>query len=709
MQVSNNIYKSNGIYTIGVSGNGKKLVYFGQKENILCEQSLPPIFRVRFVNEDGSFSLLTAQDAGNVEIFDSGETLELRFGEFAEKLTVVLRVKCPKNDKLSYWSIQISSDKQIEWAEYPCVCVKDSLRGKGNSKILWPYNEGLLTDYIHEGLYLEPEYPSLGAYAMYPGMIFAPFIAYVDELEGLYFGAHDGKATRQVAYYRDGEGVRLQLRVYPSVYGGEYVSGEETVLGAQAGDWYSYAEIYRDYFENNKGKEFVKIEDNPDLPEWYKKSPVVITYPVRGVHDADKMTPNKFFPYVNALPVLDDYAEKLDSSIMAILMHWEGTAPWAPPYVWPPYGGEKALEDFINAMHDRGNLVGVYCSGLGWTQKSNLCEYSRADEFEKEGLARYMNTAPDGSLPLSKICTAQRSGYDLCISQDFTKQTLSNEVDKMAGAGLDYVQLMDQNHGGTPYMCYARNHGHPPVPGKWQSEELNDLLGKIRANHKGLMFGCESAAAEVFIPNLLFSDNRDELCYRYGVAVPLYSYLYHEYINNFQGNNVLGDRIFDCKRDKDCLAYRNAYSFVAGDMLTIIITQDGDMQWAWIQRDFSEEYMPEQEENKKFIRLLNGFRQKYPEFLHSGKMLRRPKSVCAKRNLAIFMGDREEDSVLSACYQSRSGEIATFFANWTREEQKVSADWLQGKIAYCSADTHGEYIKSDTFTVAPRSVVMVKM
>ena len=36
MQTSNIIYKHNGLYTIGILNDGKRLVYFGQKENILC-------------------------------------------------------------------------------------------------------------------------------------------------------------------------------------------------------------------------------------------------------------------------------------------------------------------------------------------------------------------------------------------------------------------------------------------------------------------------------------------------------------------------------------------------------------------------------------------------------------------------------------------------------------------------------------------------
>lgn len=699
--------KNNGMYSIKIVGGGKRLAYFGQKENILSDAP-PPIFRLRFLNDDGSFSVYTADSANVVSMKEEDDSIIIAFSGFDVPMCVELRVDCPQGEAFSYWKLKVHSEKQLEWAEYPCVSLKDRFKGKGNASLLWTYNEGALTNDIDNHTYLEPEYPSCGSYAMYPGMLFAPFIACVDENEGLYLGATDGGDTRHIDFYREGDGVRLLMREYPGICGGEYQSKKDTLLGVFQGDWYVATEIYRKTFEENKDERFIKIKDNTSLPDWYKKSPVVLTYCVRGHHDLDELTENKMFPYTNALPIIDKYAQELNSPIMVILMHWEGTAPWAPPYVWPPYGGEKALRDFIDQMHARGNVVGVYCSGLGWTQTSNLCEYSQEAKFDADNLVKVMNTASDGSVPLSKICTAQRSGYDLCISQDFTKRTLKEEVRKMARAGIDYIQLMDQNHGGTPYMCYSREHGHPPVPGKWQSDALNALLREILSENRNLVLGCESASSEVFIPNLLFSDNRYGLNYRYGLPVPAYAYVYHEYVNNFMGNNVLGDRILNCYKEKQALAYRNAYSFIAGDLLTLVINDEGEMQWAWIQRDFSKEYMPEQEQNKAFVRILNEWRQACPEFLLEGRMLPLPTYVCKKHRLAIYQGDQDVDTVLGGVFQASNGKKALFLVNWTGEKQTVRLNRFDS-ITIWSTPTQREIIVGDVLELSARSVIMVEL
>ena len=48
-----------------------------------------------------------------------------------------------------------------------------------------------------------------------------------------------------------------------------------------------------------------------DLPSWYHKSPVVITYPIVGKKDSDlEMKPGGLYPYTNGLPVIDYYSRK---------------------------------------------------------------------------------------------------------------------------------------------------------------------------------------------------------------------------------------------------------------------------------------------------------------------------------------------------------------------------------------------------------------
>ena len=139
-----------------------------------------------------------------------------------------------------------------------------------------------------------------------------------------------------------------------------------------------------------------KLSENTELPRWYEDAPIVVSYPVRGLFDTDEITPNKLFPYENAMPFIDELARKTNARIMVLLMHWEGTAPWAPPFVWPPYGGEEALRTFIDKLHAHGHLIGVYLSGIGFTEKSNLMDYDCTKLIEEGGYKRDFVVSPEG-------------------------------------------------------------------------------------------------------------------------------------------------------------------------------------------------------------------------------------------------------------------------------------------------------------------------
>lgn len=705
--------------TLEIDERKGKIISFSKNGENLLSENQPPLLTVAFRNGEGDAVLTDVTKADTVEAYPTETGYKIIYKNF-ENINFVATVFVNFNEDSPFinWRADIKCDLQLEWLQFPSFCVEDTFADMGgNSKILFPYNEGAIVKNItareNSGFkHFEPEYPSLGSYAMYPGMVCSPFLAYLSDKGNIYIGAHDKENhTKHIDFYRENGGVKLVARIYPSVFGGNYTTEFDTVLAVFSGDWQDAAEIYRNWLEKSDTLSLPKITENKNLPEWYGESPIVITYCVRGHHDTDIMDPNKMLPYINGMKFIDEYAEKLNSKIMVILMHWEGTAPWAPPYVWPPYGGEESLKEYIDALHEKGHLLGVYCSGFGWTEGSNIAEYNMQSIFKNENLKEVMCVSPKGDLPLSEICTFQRYGYDLCPAHPFCKETLKTQVINMDSAGIDYVQLLDQNHGGTAYFCYSKEHGHPSVPGKWQSQAVKDIMHSIKAEikNKNMLFGCESAAAEVFIPELLYSDNRFELNFFIGEAVPLYSYLYHEYLNNFMGNQVCGEGAINPRENKYSLQYRLAYSFIAGDYLTLVINDRGRIQWAWGQGVFSEYYMPDGEAVIKLVKNMNGWRKAFGEYLHKGKMVK-PLNVTAKEKIKVTFASGTEvtSPVLTSSYKSQDGKTASFIVNFTNEKAECIIEGVRGKLLYTSPYKKPEVLSGDCIIIEPLSAIMIE-
>lgn len=686
-----------------------------------------------FVGKRLALFKIRLRDGGNVSYLDSDDA-EIRSADFDGTFGKIgfafenasAEVFFEAKERIE-WRIKIQNNtgRTIEWIDFPQIAVPNDLTARGGSgKVLLDINEGLLCeDAEHRERsfgYMEPEYPSAGLMGVFPAVVESQFVSYYDDTAGLYFGAHDSERNLKcVEFYRLGENaIKLQIRLYPGIFSTqtEYETKYPTVMQFFTGEWESAAEIYRSWFEENLPEGMVKIADNRNLPEWYTDSPLIVTYPVSGIHDTDKPVPNKLFPYSNALPFIDRYAKETDSRILALLMHWEGTAPWAPPFVWPPLGGEDMLTKFAEALHAKDNLLGVYCSGTGYTMQSNLNDYSGKDKFEKENLAEIMCTAPDGSLPLSQICRDQRSGYDMCVSSEKTKEILCSEAEKMAGAGIDYIQILDQNHGGTPYFCYSEKHAHPPVPGKWQEEHMTELLKRLRKTvGDNVLLGCESAAAETYIPYLSLSDNRFSLNYHCGKPVPLYAYIYHEYVNNFSGNAVNEHLMTDVAKTPESLILRLAHSFIAGDMLTVVMTQNGEPAWNWCQKDFS--CMPERESLISFVSSANAYRRKSgKKFLCFGKMTAPCKVTSDSIELykPLFPGySVKYPKVLTSAWISSNGEKAQFLANCTCHTADCTIDLSEtdGGVIVDADGSEKQILPSGkcTVSVEANSALMLKI
>ena len=611
------------------------------------------------------------------------------------------------------WSIKVinHTNDLLEQVEIMTLGLFPQLMDEGGKgEIDIPYNEGVRVTSMKNRetaafRYYDVNYPSQGIFYMYPNMISSPFMAYIHNETGIYLAMLDKESTPKHIDFRYFENtIKTEMAVFTNVdYGQDYEMNFDSVMLLFEGDYFDACDLYREWFYQNSGRKFKTIKERYDeLPKWYHESPVVITYPVVGTKDSDtEMKPGGLYPYTNGLKVMDYYGKQTDSKILALLMHWEGTAPWAPPYVWPPYGDVNDFYKYRDELHKRGYSLGVYTSGFSWTNVSYRRQYDKTEEFEKEHLADIMCSNSVGELD-STIVQEIRQSYDMCPACEKTKQIICNEVNKMVDAGIDYIQVLDQNHGGNAYFCYSDKHGHVPAPGKWQVEETLKLLKGI--DRRRCLFGCESAASEPFIGELLFSDNRYVLNYFIGEPIPMYSYIYHEYVNNFMGNQICCGLL---NRERYSFTYRMAYSFIAGDMYTFIIDGDGKTHIAWCNDEIISDDMP-----NRLVKNTNKWRLGYFEkFLHLGKMVKPLPYECASKNLKFMrppIHNCNFKAVLSLAYTD-GNETYQFFINYDDQEEKVSVNNVSELEIVKSPNGKIEVIKGNEFMIPPLSMVAIKI
>ena len=637
--------------------------------NGISEKTLPR-FVLGFREDDGSevhleegfFDILTNETE---ELVLAGrerfKTLRLRLIWKAEK--GALRIKAEVSG--------VPDDLLLEYVE-PFIPV---IPASGNTLLL-ARNEGQLID-LEKG---NPASASPGwhYYGFYPGQTEAQFMAVLNSSgSGLYVGAHD--PTRSTKCFEctpceDGA-YMLKIRYYcgDDRKEGIYRMPGELLFQFFEVDWMDAASIYRDWMEANS-----VLPEKYDFPQFVKESQVVLIHPVRGRgQDKGDMSANEYFPYAKAMPFVEKLAEELDSKVMSLIMHWEGTAPWAPPYVWPPLGGEEALAEYRDMLHAKGHTLGVYCSGTAWTQFSTIdMSYNRKEQFEREHLAREMIRGPHGELA-AYLCNGweqQRFGFDMCMVREWCRNTVRKELSKMSGFGFDYVQFFDQNIGGAAHCCWGRDHGHPPVPGVWQVDNMRRLLDEIKQGFPDLVLGCEAAAAEPYLSVLRFSDLRFQWNIRNSKVVPLYAFLFHEYVNNFMGNQCNLGYHLNFMESPYNLLWRIAYSFNAGDLLSLVLRDGGHLTWGW-NVPWDEE-QPDERPVLELVRNLNAMRKKYPEYLSRGRMIKPLAKVSGgKWRLSTKrFGEVEYDSFFTSAWISPEGNCAQFVTNFLPFKQKVTVE-----------------------------------
>ncbi|MDD5603028.1 MAG: DUF6259 domain-containing protein [Eubacteriales bacterium] len=734
--------KNGAVKISGTTGSISEIV--NDKSKVLTSENsgLNPLFALRLLDDKGDFYRILSTGASNIDIRQSVSVegravLNMEYSEFTGNSGLALEglrlkikvVPYPEKDKVEWEASIINNTRyHVEYIELPCISIPDDLVGNGgDASIFWPKAEGCIIDdfrNMENRHFLNTDNKSLKSamHYMYPGMMTMQFMSYYGKKGGLYFAAHDTEGCpKLLQYFRENDGIRMSIIIFCGVAPMSVSTPEwRTVVSLFEGDWMDAAEKYREFIETSGFRLPEKVQLNSRLPAWHRESPVVVIYPPRSYRGTGYMGPNEFFPYVNSVKYLDDMSEEFDSKIMSLLTYWEGSAPWCPPFIWPPYGGEKVFRDYTAEMHEKGHYVGVYGSGVYWTDNSKLCpEFDMTKEKIERGIDSTACKTPDQDV-FPDNHSSIREGFVMCSACGLVRDIVTDQVVKIADAGVDFIQYFDQNHGGAGHICYARDHGHPFSHGKWNPDAMKEIYkginrklsenesskgkplinsgtnGAVNTGNNGVtdsgmnsttegrmksIIGCESSPADYFIEDLPFNDIRYWSSVEYARFVPAFQYVFHEYCVNFMGNQAGFTSKIPLEENPDSLLFRLAYSFTCGDMLAVVMKSGGEIHWewgmSWLIPGPPRKNIINAVRNYNAMRKGNGMK-----YLHYGRMMK-PEEVLQEDSYVLKRNNGTSLSfpcVLYSKWMAPDGSVAQIFANFMTEPRDVAVRCRVKKI-----------------------------
>lgn len=713
---------------------------FGTDHELLIpEHSRLPLFKIEFLVDPGKFRTVTSSEAKEVSVKrrpdSDGQTVTIDFKTIAQlPLDARVTVRCPRDESLTYWSLELNNrttywighiqfpvievpfDAPIHGGslyglaadEYPVIDTPfDSTAREHYSHILWSFADGALAGPVEPWMPLgtwggrDYDSPEIWRYNNYPGeWTSTQLMAYYNDAGGLYVACDDPKGLPKfIDPLLEQDGVTMGLGHYPGTRGpGETKLPYHVVLGTFHGDWYAAAEIYRNWASKQPFCA-TRLAQRTDVPKWLAEPAVAIAFPMRGQGDWDPHGVNsEYTPLTNALPYLDRLAKALEAPLLPIVFNWEHAGPWVQPDAYPPIGGEAAFREFMSKAKARGWHPVIYGDGLCWVTWQKNTQYDGMPYFKAHDGEAAVARKWDGS-PLEDVW-AWRKNYVACVGTEKGRQMVLDMTRHMAEFGPDVVQQFDQSPG--PRACYATDHGHPPVPGPWQTESFTELVKSdeaiARSVNPGVAMSCEGAPPETYLQNFQIWDARLHTC-------PLYSFLYHEY-----GNAHVG--FYTNRVNDEALRASVARALVTGYISSFTLRDRGLIEYDWDQT--WTRAIPDQAAIIDWANRTSHFRGGAArDFLVYGRMLR-PWKVGGVTWHDYGWGP--EPVVESATWQAQDGRIGVVLANYgdLPQSPRVELEGMGNKKLTIYLDDQqqeqeAELPRAIDIQMEPRSLCLVEL
>jgi hypothetical protein len=602
-------------------------------------------------------------------------------------IDVECKVRIDRHLPFSYWTIEINNETAlaIREIEYPIMHVTYQLGDSPHDdRILIPKHDGHLVGnpdyYPWEGDGISRDnmrymYPGEGRST--PSGMSAQMIAYYDHVGGLYMATYDDQGhtkklgpsvvrTDGSAYYDFSP-----AHIFSEVPGLSVKTTYETVVGFFEGDWQSAADIYKQWAVQAPWCEKT-IAEREDIPDWVKKGAFFFNFRLRHQEDGEQ--------FLERVPdYLDKWQKTLNIPLVAMMCGWENIGEWTGPEYFPPFGGD----DRFRRMFDRMKKVGIRpfpfgLSGLklairkkipkSISQPELAVDYDARKLYEKS-YRTHVATNQDGEVILeSKINSWDGLHAYACPTTEQARDQLYGASMKLIQDYGAQISQADQLFNGATTECYNVQHAHPLGRGTWQIDAIRGIYQDIRRDGKKAdadFVLSQEWQSELYLQELDIYHCRNYDQPRGIMGVPLFAYLYHEYLPSYGGdwNSFLSDNTNG--------VYAHAANYV-----------NGNMPAGCPQSMFKMTRNVEPEEANEAILSMaihtSSLHSRFPEFLIMGKMLNtQPLQVEGERITFVGVifgfakGDLTVPSVLHQAWQAPDGRIAYALANVTSRKQEV--------------------------------------
>jgi hypothetical protein len=407
------------------------------------------------------------------------------------------------------------------------------------------------------------------------------------------------------------------------------------------------------------------------------------------------------------MPLLEGISRRIDSPLVAVVMAWERPGPWIYPDCFPPAGGDDSLREFAGLARARGWHVGSFCNGTRWVTHHFWSGYNGERYLAEEQGEKTFCRTHDQQAWRENWAVDWRPSYACCLGVAKTREIGDHFAQRLFHDGLDWLQFLDQNVGCSTFPCFAEDHGHPPVPGKWMNSAMQSLLDSFRqiaaeaaeksSGRRAFAFSVEYPPNEFFMPNFQVCDQRvappGHAAYGH-LFFPLHSFLYHE--------SVVAQGGFGAGPEPHHMPIRTSCNLVMGEIPGGVLTGDGSLlnrdTFAWAP------WSPAFGNNEDSLAMLRSAvalrRTTDRDFLVFGRMLK-PSQVEGIKTVHWEDGREVHDipAVFHSAWQSPNGRFAIVLANWTGETQAVSvADQRLG--TQVTESTSAEQVKTVSRKVA---------